>query len=107
MKLKDYLVIFPVSLLCQLPVLAQITVDTTTTPAQLAQLLSGPGVTVSNVSYTGATGAKGSFYGNSNLGMSAGIVLSTGKADSLAGPNNRATISHQYNNPGDGDLSSL
>jgi gliding motility-associated-like protein len=61
---------------------AQLTVGTTMTPTQLVQnVLVGSGVTVSNVTYTGYANAIGSFTTGAtptNLGISNGIVMSTG-----------------------------
>ena len=58
----------------------QLTTSTNQSPAQLVQnVLVGNGVTVSNVSFTGDPDAIGSFNGaNTNLGLSTGIVLTTG-----------------------------
>ncbi len=63
-------------------VFSQITVTTGIPPATLVQnVLVGSGVTVSNVSYTGHPNAIGQFQTGatpSNLGISEGIVISTG-----------------------------
>jgi len=60
---------------------AQMTTTTGMTPLQYVQnVLLGNGVTVSNVTYTGYAGAIGEFNiaGSTNLGMSNGLVLTTG-----------------------------
>ncbi|MEI6851929.1 MAG: choice-of-anchor L domain-containing protein, partial [Bacteroidota bacterium] len=61
---------------------AQLTVSTAMTPQQLVQnILVGTGVTVSNITYTGAAGTIGSFTtGGSptNLGFSSGIIMASG-----------------------------
>lgn len=56
----------------------------------LAQSLVGPGVTISNVTYTGANGASGYFTGGTSagLGFDSGIVLTTGAAANLNGTTN-------------------
>lgn len=56
----------------------------------LANTILGSGITVSNVSYTGANGASGSFTGgnSSGLDIDKGIVLSSGKAATAGGTNN-------------------
>ena len=76
---------------------AQLVIDETMTPAQLVQnVLLGGGVTVSNVRYNGVLNpatpqvGSGSFIGTaSNLGLAAGIILSTGEvadaADAVTG----------------------
>jgi len=64
-------------------------------PAQLVQnILVGQGVTVSNVQFTGANTAIGSFQAvNTSLGMDEGIIMTTGTVNSGPagphGPNNR------------------
>jgi gliding motility-associated-like protein len=61
---------------------AQLTVSTAMTPQQLVQnVLVGTGVTVSNITYTGATNSIGSFTTGAtptNLGFSSGIIMSSG-----------------------------
>ncbi len=82
-----------IGFLAALPGLAQMQVNTTLTPAQLVQnVLVGGGVAVSNVTFNGmvATTAQpgsGSFTnGNStNLGLNAGLILSSGLATSAVG----------------------
>ena len=71
---------------------SQISVSQTGTVTQWVQnMLLGPGISVSNVTYTGDAQAIGTFTtGNSatNLGFSSGIILSSGKATDAPGPNN-------------------
>lgn len=61
---------------------AQLSVTTTMTPQQLVQnVLVGTGVTVSNITYSGAAGSIGRFITGAsptNLGIASGIVMSTG-----------------------------
>lgn len=66
-------------LLFPLAVFSQLT-TTSMTPGQLVQgVLLGPGVTVSNISYSGVPSAIGYFNGTgSNVGISEGIVMTTG-----------------------------
>jgi hypothetical protein len=53
------------------------------TANQLAQSIVGDGVTISNVTYTGAPNAAGSFTGGTGLtGFDAGIVLGSGSVQS-------------------------
>jgi len=56
----------------------------------LAQALVGSGVTISNVSYTGAEGASGYFTGGTaaGLGFNSGIVLTSGAVANLSGTTN-------------------
>ena len=80
--------------LLSMHVRGQIAVDATMTPTQLVQnILLGGGVTVSNVSYNGVASpgtvqvGSGSFTGvGTNLGLAAGLILSTGEIDNAVGP---------------------
>jgi List-Bact-rpt repeat protein/Big-like domain-containing protein len=82
--------------------------DPTLTPQSLAQSLVGPGVTISNVTYTGAKRAAGTFTSSSNIiGFNSGIVLSTGSVRNTVGPNCSTGISVDNGEPGDPDLSTL
>lgn len=56
------------------------------TAAQLAQSLVGPGVAISNVTYTGSNRSAGSFSGGAaGPGFDSGIVLSSGKVQTVTG----------------------
>jgi hypothetical protein len=82
--------------------------DSKLSPTALAQALVGQGVTVSNVTYTGANRAAGTFSSTSNIvGFNSGIVLSTGGVRNVIGPNcdSGVTIENYY--PGDSDLNTL
>ncbi len=76
------------------PAMAQLNVNTAMTPAALVQnVLVGGGVVISNVTYNGTAvtmpqDGSGSFTnGNStNLGLNAGLILSSGLATSVPGP---------------------
>ncbi|MCF8276550.1 MAG: choice-of-anchor L domain-containing protein [Flavobacteriales bacterium] len=69
---------------------AQLVVDNTLTPTQMVEdILLGPGVTASNISFTGVGGQSGYFNGvNSNIGISEGVILSSGNVTTAIGPNN-------------------
>jgi len=85
------------------------TVDTTGTPQAVAQALVGPGVAISNVQYTGAQAATGtfSFKDPTVLGMGSGIVMSTGNANEVVGPNTSDSNSTSWGTAGDAQLSAL
>jgi len=79
-----------------------------TSAAQLAAALAGPGVTVSNARYTGNQEAAGTFSGGQvDLGVDAGVLLSTGRAQDVQGPNQSDAWSTDFALPGDGDLDLL
>lgn len=98
---------------------AQLTTDVSLTPEQLVEnVLVGSGVEVSNVTYVGASQAIGSFDGSSsNIGISNGIILSTGtvldevngagKKNGPVGPNNNAQAQTDWGRVGDTQLTDL
>src|SRR6185436_4506927 len=63
-------------------IFAQLTVDTTVTPAGLVNAITAGGIAVSNITYTGVQRASGTFQcpGACNLGISGGILLTSGQA---------------------------
>src|SRR5215213_3546199 len=56
-------------------------------PDEVAALLTGPGATISNVRFTGAGESIGSFAGGDPVGITTGVILSTGNISTAAGPN--------------------
>ena len=90
--------------------LSQLTVNTTTLPAQLAQTLAGTGVTVSNVVYKGVRLASKGYQiaaftaattTKTQLGFNGGVIMSTGDAAALPlalgqDPKDQATLSGSY-----------
>ncbi len=85
-------------LLCLLTVqtFGQLTTNTSQSPSGLVQnVLLGPGVTVSNIMYSGSPMAIGEFNAtNTNLGITQGIVMTSGtvvnNGNGPQGPNNQA-----------------
>ena len=76
----------------------------------LAQSLVGSGVTISNVTYTGATGASGYFSGGiaAGIGIESGIVLTSGLAANLNGTTNTSSgITGINGTPGNALLNTL
>lgn len=89
---------------------AQVTVTTGQTPAQLVQnVLVGTGVTVSNVNFvTDANQQIGFFNGvNSNIGIPAGVILSTGRVQDAGNATSGVNASTPLTAPGDIDLEDL
>ncbi|MCC6838699.1 MAG: choice-of-anchor L domain-containing protein [Flavobacteriales bacterium] len=88
---------------------AQLVVTGSVPPATVVQdVLLGPGVTASNITYTGNIAQLGTFVGvNCFLGLDSGMVMSSGAAFGAAGPNNTDGFtlpSGGYDGPGDNDL---
>ena len=78
------------------------------TPADLANDLVGGGITISNVTYTGADVAAGRFSGGSGIiGFDSGIILSTGSVANVVGPNAEDDVSTPNGTAGDANLTTL
>ena len=96
-----------------LPVLAfaspgqTVTDLTALTPQDLVDTIVGPGVTASNVAYTGSEQGAGLFSGFEVLGFSSGLVLSSGYVDTIPGPNESESETGYLDQPGDPDLDAL
>ncbi|TNF30987.1 MAG: PKD domain-containing protein, partial [Bacteroidetes bacterium] len=87
---------------------AQLTVANGLTAMDMAQLLAGPGITVSNATLTGAPDAAGSFDGTaSNIGMPSGVILCTGPINLAVGPNNSGSSGQDNGQPGNAQLNGL
>jgi hypothetical protein len=82
--------------------------DESLSPTALAQALVGTGVTVSNVTYTGAAQAAGTFAGGQSIfGFDSGVILSSGSLANTIGPNCDPDITANNGQPGDTDLQTL
>jgi hypothetical protein len=82
--------------------------DASPTPAQLADVLGGSGVTISNVTYTGALTAAGTFAGGTGIvGFEDGVVLGSGAVGSITGPNTQDGVTTAHGTPGDAELDAL
>lgn len=104
--------IFLLALICCLAseVRAQLTVSTVPTPQQLVQnFLLGTGVSATNVSFNGGAMARGSFncVGPCNLGISSGVLITSGNLTNAIGPNNQTGASFSSGSGSDQDLNQL
>jgi hypothetical protein len=94
-----------------LSILALATSDLTVlAPAQVVDTLVGSGPdapVISNVSFTGALTAGGTFTGGGGIGFEDGVVLSSGLIASVPGPNVADNTSSSYGLPGDDNLDRL
>jgi gliding motility-associated-like protein len=90
---------------------AQMLVSNTMTPAQFVQnVLVGPGVTISNVTYNGHINARGTFTTGAmatNIGFASGVILSSGSVFDAPGPNSSGSTSTALNTGGDPQLAAL
>ncbi len=107
---KTFTRLFSLALLsCStLPLAAQLSVAPLNGSQQLGTMLAGVGITISNAVITCDTNAHGTFNGVlSNVGISGGLVLSTGSIFDLHGPNANGGTSTMLNAPGDPDMDTL
>ncbi len=80
----------------------------TVSALELAQALTGQGVTVTNVIYNGISWGAGKFYDGAEIvGFDAGILLCTGNVGSVPGPNWYSQMTAENNRPGDPQLDLL
>jgi hypothetical protein len=78
------------------------------TPTSLAQSLAGTGVTISNVTYAGTTRSSGQFQGGTTIiGFESGVILSSGFATDVIGPNDNDATSRVNGTGSDADLTAL
>lgn len=86
-----------------------ITLTPTNDGNALVNTILGSGITVSNINYTGASGASGFFTGGlaSGLGIDSGILLTSGQAINALGPNNSSNTTGNNGFAGDADLDAL
>src|SRR3990170_754369 len=80
----------------------------TLAPADLASTLVGGGITISNVTFTGADVAAGRFSGGTGIiGFESGIILGSGNIVNVVGPNAQDDITTDNGGAGDADLTTL
>jgi gliding motility-associated-like protein len=84
---------------------AQLTFNNGLTAQQIAQSLAGSGVAVSNATVTCDPNGIGSFTGNSGIGITTGVVLTTGSTAIISPNTNAGNAGVCTNTPGDSDLS--
>ncbi|HEX7190462.1 MAG TPA: choice-of-anchor L domain-containing protein [Thermoanaerobaculia bacterium] len=79
------------------------------TAEQLAQALTGGGITITNVKVTGAQNAIGTFTGGAadGLAIDSGVIMSSGDIKTAAGPNTSEGTSTSLGTAGDPQLDSL
>jgi len=105
--MKKILCLFIVSFLIQFSCFSQLTVTTNSNAATLAQNILGSGVTVSNAIINCGSNGSGTFtYSGSTLGLTNGILLTSGYASDASLP---ANIVSEFtgNNFTDPDLATI
>lgn len=82
---------------------AQLVVTTGQTAQQLAEIIAGPGVVVSNASTTGSATAIGAFSTGANatgLNLASGVIISSGDVGDASGPEPGIDASTGFGLPG-------
>lgn len=86
----------------------QLSVQKGFTAQQLGNNLAGANINIINPSIVGDTSQYGLFnFTGTGLGLSSGVILSTGDINDAVGPNVNGGTSTAYNLPGDPDLAAL
>jgi len=97
-----FLIVFPVA------VNAQLALNSGLSATQMASILAGPGVQISNAVITSPSNYYSSFNASgTNLGLSNGLLLTTGDYTVAVGPNNQQGAATVDNNPGDATLQAI
>ena len=87
---------------------AQLEIDDSPTPLELAESLIGEGVSISGVTMDCPSGASGFFDClDCNVGIANGILLTSGDVYSANGPNNSGSTGTGHGAPGDADLNMI
>lgn len=76
------------------------------TAAEVAATVSGPGATITNVRITGSTRSIGTFTQGA-LGISSGIILSSGDVATAVGPNDNEGAGEDLGTAGDSQLDTI
>lgn len=109
-----YNILFCFFLMLFLPVVAsaQLDVSNSYSPTQIADMLSGPGVIISNVQFDCPETLAGDSYGwfeceDCNVGMASGLILTSGTIQNAQGPNDGGGTTADNLSGGDPDLNNL
>jgi gliding motility-associated-like protein len=120
-KISRYVAIL-IGMASYVSVKAQITTSNALTPTQLVQnVLLGPGITASNITFTGYSNAIGEFWGGNSgipvLGIDSGVVMTNGtilandpnygNTSGPQGPNNSTGAGCDNQQPGDAYLNTV
>lgn len=106
MKTAFFLVVVVAYFFC-ITAEAQLSVTATSDASFLAQQIAGNGI-ISNAELSSALNAAGTFSSNDTiLGLTSGILLTTGDVANAPGPNMSPSTSYDNFAPGDSDLSTI
>jgi hypothetical protein len=106
---KIYITFLVASLFIFKQATAQLYVDTAYSAQQMiTDFFDGTGVVISNITYNGPLNAIGFFdAATTNLGINAGILITSGSVNNAVGPNLSGGITQSNGMPGDADLNAL
>src|SRR3982750_634246 len=94
------LLVLSALLLCAASAFSVTTKDMTAgvTADEIVKSLTGAGITITNVKVTGSQSAIGTFTGGNGDGLDvdAGVIMSSGKISTAAGPNNSEGTSGSF-----------
>jgi hypothetical protein len=103
--MKKIIVILAASLLANINTNAQLTVTTGLDTTQLSNLLTGLGVTITNININCHPNAYGEFSGTSEIPITHGLMMTTGIIDTvILGMNNQTGYGTDNTYMGDADL---
>lgn len=86
----------------------ELQVSSEITPENMVEILIGTGLSYENVVFTGADFSRGNFWGGpGNIGVSDGIILTSGSVNSAPGPNNSGSAGYNADAAGDPDLTAI
>lgn len=107
--MKKIILLFVLAFAASTGLRAQLFVDTAYTADQMIHgFFDNAGVTISNITYTGIPASLGFFEGSqSNIGMNAGLLMTTGAAVNAIGPNDSESESTTMGVPGSPWLDAL
>lgn len=87
---------------------AQLVVAGGLTATDMANIIAGPGITVSNATYVGAATASGSFDGTAtNLNLASGVLITSGDISIAIGPNTIGSAGVDNGLPGNSQLNGI
>ncbi len=86
---------------------AQFSVTPNNSANDLADALTGDGITIINATLTCPTDGAGTFSGAIDLGVDEGIILTSGLAINALGPNDEDGVTGSFGGSGDSDLENL
>jgi len=107
MKLFPKTLLFSLSLFAINLANAQISVTGGYTAQQLAEILAGSNITVSNAVITGPAAGYGSFSSTTGFDFSSGVILSNGTIQNAVGPNNDPNTSDNLGGAGTAEMDAL